>query len=377
MVSHEASRTGAPRVAIEILEALEESGWDRRVVLRWPGPLRAEFAATGAMVLTEPLRRMRVLLRRWPVTRPLANRLEQICATFVLLRHRPDVVWCNTVVSACYVKPGLRRGSGVVLHAHESLEWMAQVLRRYDLDEQWPQVVLVGCAPQVCNDLAALTHRHRSDVVCLLSVPNRDRILTLARAETEPPTVGVLVGGCGSASASKGVDLWLETVAKVAPEVSDLDPHFLWIGAEPPADFAEWANAHGLRHRVTFSGSLENPYPSMASLDVFTLTSRVDPFPLVVLEAMHLGRAVVALDVGDVTNQVGDAGRVVPPLDVDAAVTAVIDLLRDSTERTRLGAAAAARARDHFPAADFNASVRTIAEAASSRASHGHNEPKD
>ena len=374
MVSHEASRTGAPRVAIEVIEALAESKWDRRVVLRWPGPLRAEFAATGATVVTEPLRRLRVLLRMWPPTRPLANHLEQFSAALVILWQRPDVIWCNTVVSACYVRPGLRRGLGVVLHAHESREWMAQVLKRYRLDGQWQRTVLVGCAPLVCSDLAAIAGRPATDLVCLPSVPDRTRILELARRRggPAPPAAGVLVGACGSASESKGVDLWLEMVTRIASEVADLDPRFVWIGADPPADFAEWAATHGLGQRVTFTGSLENPYPWLAALDVFTLTSRVDPFPLVVLEAMHLGRAVVAFAVGDVPTQIGDAGTLVPALDVGRAGDAVISLLRDPKERHRLGDAAAVRAREQFPVADFAVAVQQIAADTNSHAGRGH-----
>lgn len=374
VVSHEGSRTGAPRVAIQVLEALTESGWDCRVVLRWPGLLRPEFAATGAKVVIEPFRRIRVLLRMWHPTRAAANRLEQFSATLVIWWLRPDVIWCNTVVSACYVKPGLRRGLGVLLHAHESNEWMAQVLERYDLEGAWKRTVLVGCAPRVCADLAALAHRPQSEVVCLPSVPDRDRILELAcrGGGPRPPEAGVLVGACGSASNSKGVDLWLDMVARVAPELADLDPRFVWIGTDPPADFAQWAATHGLRQRVTFTGSLENPYPWLAALDVFTLTSRTDSFPLVVLEAMHLGRAVVAFAVGDVPEQIGETGRVVPSLDVGRAANAVISLLRDPEERSRLGAAAAARAREHFPSADFTIAVQQLAAEAISHAGRNH-----
>ena len=157
-------------------------------------------------------------------------------------------------------------------------------------------------------------------------------------------------------------------VARIAPEVADLDPHFVWIGADPPANFAEWAATHDLRQRVTFTGSLENPYPLLAALDVFTLTSRVDPFPLVVLEAMHLGRTLVAFAVGDVPSQIGDAGRLVPPLDVGRAANAVMSLLRDPKERSRLGGTAAVRAREQFPAADFVAAVEHIAADTRSRA---------
>lgn len=374
MVSHEASRTGAPRVAIEIVQALEESGWDRRVVLRWSGPLRTEFAATGAKVVTEPFRRLRVLLRRWPRTRQLAKRLEQFSAAMVIWWQRPDVIWCNTVVSACYVKPGRRRGLGVVLHSHEPRKWMAQVLNRYDLDTEYQSTVLVGCAPRVCSDLAALTQRPLTDVVCLPSVPDRIRVCDLASRGGGPAraTAAVLVGACGSsASDSKGIDLWLEMVTRIAPELADLNPHFVWIGADPPGDYADWASTHDVRQLVTFTGNLENPYPWLASLDVFTLTSRADQFPLVVLEAMHLGRAVVAFAVGDVPSQLGDTGRLVPPLDVNRVGDEVISLLRDPAERFRLGVAAEARAREQFDVVDFAAAVRQLASDAKLRAGRG------
>jgi glycosyltransferase involved in cell wall biosynthesis len=368
LVSQDASRTGAPRVAIEILDALDESEWDRRVVLRWPGPLRGEFASKGAKVVTEPFCRLRVLLRKWRLTRSLANHVERFSAAFVIRWQRPDVIWCNTVLSTCYVRPGLRRGLGVVLHSHEAREWTAQILERYQLDGQdWQQTVLVGCAPRVCADLADLTGRPPKEVVYLPSVPDRNRILDLAsRPGGPPPPTGVLVGACGSGTLSKGVDLWLEMVARVAPEVADLDPRFAWVGAGPPADFSEWATPE-LRGRVTFTGSLDNPYPWLAALDVFSFTSRVDQFPLVVLEAMNLNRAVVAFAVGDVPSQIGDAGMLVPPQDVARLADAVISLLRDPDERSRLGDAASARACEQFSVADFAADVqRIVTEARSS-----------
>jgi glycosyltransferase involved in cell wall biosynthesis len=251
---------------------------------------------------------------------------------------------------------------------------MSQVLQRYDLDQDWQKITLVGCAPRVCVDLAVLTRRPLTEVVCLPSVPDRDRILALARRGENPAqhSTGVLVGACGAANNGKGVDLWLEMVARVASGAADLDPHFVWIGADAPTNFDEWATAHDLWQHVNFTGSLKNPYPSLSELDVFTLTSRADSFPMVVLEAMHLGRPVVAFAVGDVPSQIGDAGRLVPPLDVRGAAEAVIELLRDRDERRRLGDAATARARDHFPLADFAMAVQRIARGASTSAENDH-----
>ena len=367
VVSHEASRTGAPRIAVEIVSAIQERDWDRYVVLRWPGPLQSDFASTGAKVVLEPLRRLRGL-RRWRLGRPLVNYFEQLLAAALILYLRPDVIWCNTVQSACYVRPGIRLRRGVIVHALEPPERIAHVLGRYRLSRYWPSTLLVGCAPQACADLASVTSRPLGDIVNLPFVPNPKRVTALANQPVpELPAHGILVGACGTADLRKGVDLWLEMVAQVAPAVMELDPHFVWIGGDVPMAFNEWASRTSLGSRVTFTGSLDNPYPLLAALDVFTLTSRADPFPLVVFEAMMLQRPIVSFTVGDVPAQLGDAGRLVPPLAAAVAAEAVIALIRDPQERARLGEAAAARVRDQFPFDNFTRIVQKVTCDASRR----------
>jgi glycosyltransferase involved in cell wall biosynthesis len=346
-------------VAVEIVRALPDSQWDRSVVLRWPGPLQADFEGTGAKVVLEPLRRLRAALRLWPLTRPLANWLEQLVAFAVIACLRPDVIWCNTVLSACYVRPAVRLRRGVLLHSLEPAGRMADVLGRYRLTRYWPATVLVGCAPLVCADMAAVTGRPVDAVLNLPYVPDQKKVLALASRDVpELPDHGFLVGACGTADSRKGVDLWLELVAHVAPSVASLDPHFVWIGADAPSEFADWASRTSLGDRVTFTGSLENPYPWLAALDVFTFTSREDQYPLVVLEAMALGRPVVGFAVGDVPAQVGQAGRLVPPLATREAADAVIELLEHPAERSLLGEAAEERVRHHFSLESFTGAIQ-------------------
>ncbi len=77
---------------------------------------------------------------------------------------------------------------------------------------------------------------------------------------------------------------------------------------------------------------------------VFTLPSHAEGFGMPVLEAMAQGAAVVTSS-GTATEEViGDAGVTVVPGDVDALANALVSLLDDDGERTRLGAAARERA---------------------------------
>jgi glycosyltransferase involved in cell wall biosynthesis len=363
VVSHEASRTGAPRVALDVVNSLPSERWERFVVLRWAGPLAPEFEATSDRLILEPLRRGRAALRWLRFTRPVASVVEQVAAMIVIAWVRPHVVWCNTVLSACYVRPATLLRRRVILHAHEPAERIDQVLRRYRLTGHWQRVILVGCAPLVCVGLAAATNQPVAAVTYLPSVPDRRRVVDLAGYDRPAlPDHGVLVGACGTPNHTKGIDLWLTIVARVAREVRHLDPHFVWIGGEAPPGFAEWGAQHGLTDRVTFTGLLENPFPVLGALDVFTLTSRVDPFPLVVLEAMHLAVPVVAFAVGDVPEQIGDAGRLVPPLDCEQAADQIVAMLNDPDERRRLGMAGSTRAQQRFATEQFATEVTRLAD---------------
>ncbi|MBJ2187832.1 MAG: glycosyltransferase [Muribaculaceae bacterium] len=53
---------------------------------------------------------------------------------------------------------------------------------------------------------------------------------------------------------------------------------------------------YGLQEYVYFAGRQENPYPYMASADVYVCSSRQEGFNIAILEAMTLGRPVVSAD---------------------------------------------------------------------------------
>jgi glycosyltransferase involved in cell wall biosynthesis len=101
----------------------------------------------------------------------------------------------------------------------------------------------------------------------------------------------LVVGMCGSASARKGVDIFVG----VAAALPALD--FLWVGPwsldEAPENiaFRDFARAPP---NFYICGAAENPYAYMAMMDVFFLSSREDPNPLVLAEALALNLPILA-----------------------------------------------------------------------------------
>jgi len=113
---------------------------------------------------------------------------------------------------------------------------------------------------------------------------------------------------------------------------------------------------------VRFTGWLTNPYPLIAAVDVVASTSSTEGFPVGLLEALALGKPVVATDVGAVRRIVRDGatGMVVPPGDVRALADAVVGLLRNPPLRHALGARGRDVARAEFSSAAMCARVEEV-----------------
>ncbi len=106
-----------------------------------------------------------------------------------------------------------------------------------------------------------------------------------------------IVINAGYADKRKGFDLFVETAARI----STAQPHmiFMWVGSIDP-EMLSWLNksyaaTHPVHQYLKLVGFTENIAPYYSAADVFFLTSREDPYPTVVLEAMNAGLPVVVL----------------------------------------------------------------------------------
>jgi glycosyltransferase involved in cell wall biosynthesis len=91
------------------------------------------------------------------------------------------------------------------------------------------------------------------------------------------------------------------------------------------------ARALGIADRVVFTGRRDDVPAVTAALDVAVLPSYREAQGLVVLEAMALGRPVVASNVGGIPEMIDDgvSGLLVPPEDPAALAAAIVRLLTD------------------------------------------------
>ncbi len=135
-----------------------------------------------------------------------------------------------------------------------------------------------------------------------------------------------LVLNIASIQERKGTDLFVETAIKVCQRHAEVE--FVWLGDGRP--FGRWQadiERAGLEQRILFPGYVEAAHLLLRRASVLFLSSRDDPFPLSVLEAMCLGRNVVAFNVGGAPEALGGLGHTIPPFDTDAAANTILGCL--------------------------------------------------
>jgi glycosyltransferase involved in cell wall biosynthesis/O-antigen/teichoic acid export membrane protein len=170
---------------------------------------------------------------------------------------------------------------------------------------------------------------------------------------TEPPTTaarasnGLVVGAVARLAPEKGFDVLLQSLADLTGVTAVL------VGDGPEREgLEEEARALGVADRVVFAGWQREPERYLRSFDLFVLSSRVEGFPLSVLEAMGAGLPVVATTVGSVDELVvdGTTGVLIPPDDAAALTAAIRQLAADPERSRRMGEAGRRRVLDVFSA---------------------------
>jgi glycosyltransferase involved in cell wall biosynthesis len=217
---------------------------------------------------------------------------------------------------------------------------------------------LKRCTSRVLHAHVAVGERSAREVERLVGL-RRGRIETIHNGvhDRDPvPHHGVAgalqLGWIGRLDAAKGVDVLLEAVAKVPAA------HLLLVGeGDEERALRNQVERLGITDRVDFRPWSDDARAALTAVDVFVLPSRLESFPLTVLEAMIVGLPVIATDVGSVAEAVADGvtGRLIPPDDAELLAAALESLVDDPGRRKRMGAAGREIARQRFD-------VRTMAD---------------
>ena len=170
------------------------------------------------------------------------------------------------------------------------------------------------------------------------------------REELSIPREAPLVAEVGRLCDVKGQRELIDAIARLPDARAVLVGADLEQGGAYERALRRRAEELGVSDRVVFAGYRDDAARVVAAADVFALPSWTEGLPLVVLEAMALGRPVVATTVGGTPELVadGETGLLVPPRDVEALTSALKQVLEDEGLRRRLGEAGRRRVAERF-----------------------------
>lgn len=151
------------------------------------------------------------------------------------------------------------------------------------------------------------------------------------------PAQHLVVGYIARMTLQKDPLSMIRAFATVAAQIPDIT--LLMVGGgELQQTARNTAASLGIRNRVVFQDFRQDVPAVLNAMDIYCLPSLWEGFPIGVLEAMAMGKAVIASDV-DGTREAVDHeqnGLLVPPSDSAALATAIIRLARDFSLRKRL-----------------------------------------
>jgi glycosyltransferase involved in cell wall biosynthesis len=179
-----------------------------------------------------------------------------------------------------------------------------------------------------------------------------------ARRELNLPTEGPLVGTVGRLQQWKGIHTFVDALSCVLDSHSDV--HGVIVGGRHPLEPKYDAHIdrriadRGLQDRIFKVGFQSNVPMWMQAMDVVVHASNAEPFGMVIIEAMALGKPIVAGADGGPKEIIteGKTGLTAPFGQHEALARRLLYLLEHPVEAQRMGQSARDRAAE-FSAPDF------------------------
>lgn len=161
-----------------------------------------------------------------------------------------------------------------------------------------------------------------------------------------------VVGTLGELKELKGQRDFVLAAHEVLRELPDC--RFVVVGVDNTVDgrfrreLKRLVTVLGMEDRFLWLDWMEDTVPFYSAIDVFVSPSHSESFGLAILEAMALGKAIVATDTDGAQQLLEDCGRIVPLKDAVKMSRALVEILSRKMELLEMGARAKLEAAEKY-----------------------------
>jgi glycosyltransferase involved in cell wall biosynthesis len=366
-ISHDATRTGAPLVLLNLLKNMrEENNYLFDVLLINGGSLQDDFMNLSDKVFTLQEKGLVLLFTKFLMhivnsyvgSDSLLNFVENILNSFQahrysilarkLKRNRYLLIYSNSVCTA-KITSELKKylSTPVILHVHE-LEYsidsfvghecflnnISSVDRFIAVSESVKENLVESY--RICENKVSIVYPASPNLIS----PCKKKEDILKELNINEKTF--IVGASGTVAWIKGYDIFINLAYCFFKKYPASVCTFIWVGRISESDYINIKydlDKAGLSEKVKFIGEKTNPIDYYNVFDVFVLTSRVDSFPLVCMENAFLSKPLICFDnTGYIPRLIGnDCGFVIPYMDIEYMASKIYLLYQDQNLKNSLG----------------------------------------
>jgi glycosyltransferase involved in cell wall biosynthesis len=369
LVTHDSSRTGAPIIALNLVRALRQKYNVVALILR-DGALGYEFLAGSDLVIGPLSAEQRSPYFLTALFREIAARapLKFAIVNSIVSTTALSALWENDIAIVhliheffSYIRPrGQFRSSA--FYSGERI-FSSEIVRE-NARQELPERTCPG--------------RVLPQGMCLPPLRPDPRERARIRSSLRPPgwpgdTVVIL--GAGTVTFRKGVDLFIACAKRVAEMAPAKKFRFAWFGegmetgldAKYSLYLTDQIQRSELNEVAVILKAVSDMEGAYHESDILFLSSRLDPLPLVSLEAIHYAKPVVCFKsaTGIVEYLAHDplaSFGIVPFLDVESAACRIFRLIEDGDLRFQVGQASKKVTKSQFRFERYVAELDGIAQ---------------
>jgi glycosyltransferase involved in cell wall biosynthesis len=180
------------------------------------------------------------------------------------------------------------------------------------------RILHLACSPQNAKIASFFDHNPMVRIIhnC---IKRPDLFVSLTYSDFTIITVG-------SIQKIKGTDIWTEVAIKACTINESIK--FVWCGGDSDkqlfAECKQKVKNASFENRIFFLGHIEDAKFITLGSHIYFSSSRIDSFPLAVLEAMSYGKNIIHYESGGVLEQLGGFGICVENFDIERTVEVIL-----------------------------------------------------